>query len=86
LCISNRNLLYPDAVLARACRKPSDALALSSNRLDPIRELLQEFAGAVADELAMFIEELVGIFNRGDRASGDRMFLPMQSLGIELSS
>src|SRR4051812_7912544 len=40
-------------------------LAFRSCRLDPIRErlheLLQEFAGAVADELAMFIEELVGM-------------------------
>ena len=40
-----------DAVLVRAL--PSDALALRSDRLDPIRErlheLLQEFAGAVAD-------------------------------------
>jgi hypothetical protein len=27
----------------------------------PIRELLQEFAGTIVDELAMFIEELVGM-------------------------
>src|SRR5260370_41289170 len=57
------------AAVARACRKPSDALALRSDRLDPIRErlheLLQEFAGAIADELAMFIEELVGIADIG---------------------
>src|SRR6266567_7292573 len=66
LCISNRNLLYPDAAPARACRKPSDA---RSDRLDPIRErlheLLEEFAGAVVDELTMFIEELVGMADIG---------------------
>lgn len=54
---------------ARACRKASDALAQRSDRLDPIRErlheLLQEFAGAVADELAMFVEELVGMPDMG---------------------
>jgi hypothetical protein len=40
-------------------------MALRSDRLDPIcerlHELLQEFAGAVADELAVLIEELVGM-------------------------
>src|SRR5258708_7343165 len=57
------------AAVARACRKPSDALALRSDRLDPIRErlheLLQKFAVAVADELAMFIEKLVGMADIG---------------------
>src|SRR3984893_6821752 len=47
----------------------SDALTLRSDLLDPIRErlheLLQEFPGAVADELAMFIEELVGMADIG---------------------
>src|SRR3984893_7119588 len=47
----------------------SDALTLRSDLLDPIRErlheVLQEFAEAVADELAMFIEELVGMADIG---------------------
>ena len=41
----------------------SDALTLGSDRLDPIAERLhepfQKLAGAVADELAVLIEELV---------------------------
>jgi len=37
-------------VVVRACRKPSDALALRSNRLDPIRERLQKFAGDAMTE------------------------------------
>jgi hypothetical protein len=45
--------------------KASDALTARSDRLDLIRErlheLLQEFAGAVADELAMLVEQLVGM-------------------------
>src|SRR5229473_2541806 len=69
LCISIRSRLWPDTVVARACRKPSDALASRSGRLDPIRkrlhDLLQEFAGAFADELAMFIEELVNMAEIG---------------------
>src|SRR6478672_13086690 len=57
---------------AGACHWPSDdALALRSGPLDPIRErlhdLLQELAGAVADELAMFVEELVDMANIGFR-------------------
>lgn len=68
-CFSNRNLLHPDAALGRACRGPSDALARRSDHLDPIRERLheplQEFASAVAGELAMFIEELVDMANIG---------------------
>src|SRR6266700_7657655 len=40
-------------------------LPLKPDRLNPIRErlheLLQEFAGAVADHLAMLVEELVGM-------------------------
>jgi hypothetical protein len=51
----------------RAKLKASDALTLGPDRLDPIREclheLLQEFAGAVADELAMFIEELAAAWS-----------------------
>src|SRR6267378_2314278 len=54
---------------ASACRKASDALTLRSDRLDPFRErlheLLQEFAGTIVDELAMFIEELVGMADIG---------------------
>ena len=61
-----RNLHWPNA---RACRKPLDALALRSDRLDRIRERLpeplQEFVGAIADERAMFIEELVDTANIG---------------------
>src|SRR5258707_13978930 len=57
------------AAVARACRWPSDALALRSDRPDPIRErlheLLQEFAGAIVDELALLIEELVGTADIG---------------------
>jgi hypothetical protein len=49
--------------------KASDALALTSDRLDPIgkrlHKLLQEFAGAVAGKLAMFIEALVGMTDIG---------------------
>lgn len=49
-------LLWPVALRLKA----SDPLALRSDRLDPIRELqhklLQEFAGAIADELAVLIE------------------------------
>jgi hypothetical protein len=51
--------------LVRAKLVASDALTLGPDRLDPIRkrlhELLQEFAGAVADELAMIVEQLVGM-------------------------
>ena len=47
----------------------SDALTLGPDGLDPIRErlheLLQEFSGAIADELAMFIEELVDMADIG---------------------
>src|SRR5882757_5985372 len=54
---------------ASACRKASDALTLRSGRPDPIRErlheILQECVGAVVDELAMFIEELVGMADIG---------------------
>jgi hypothetical protein len=53
----------------RAKLKASDALTLGPDRLDSIRkrlhELLQEFAGAIADELAMFIEELVDMADIG---------------------
>src|ERR1700688_4535037 len=67
--ISIRSRLWPDTVVARDCRKPSDALASRSDRLDPLRErlheLVQKFAGAIADELAMFIEELVGMADVG---------------------
>src|SRR6476620_1628419 len=35
-----RSRLWPDAAVARTCRKSSDALALRSDRLDPIRERL----------------------------------------------
>jgi hypothetical protein len=56
-------------LVAHACRKPSDVPALGSDPLDPTRErlhdLLQEFAGAVVDEFAMFIEELVDMANIG---------------------
>jgi hypothetical protein len=56
----------------RSRRKASDALPLRSHRLDPIgerlHELLQDFAGAVAGELPMFIEKLVDMANIG--ASG----------------
>ena len=47
----------------RAKLNASDALILGPDCLDPIRErlheLLQEFSGAVADELAVFTEQLV---------------------------
>ena len=47
----------------------SDALALRSDRLGPIRkrlhERLQEFTGAFADELALLIEQLVGMAEIG---------------------
>jgi hypothetical protein len=46
-------------------RPPCGSNALRSDRLDPICELLQEFAGAVADELAVLIEELVGMTDIG---------------------
>src|SRR4029077_12798977 len=60
----------PSLVSLRAIvAKASDALTLRPDRLDPIRErlheLLQEFAGAVADEIAMFIEELIGMTDIG---------------------
>src|ERR1700693_6434656 len=60
----------PSLVWLRAiAAKASDALTLRSNLLAPIRErlhkLLQKFAGAVADELTMFIEELVGMADIG---------------------
>src|SRR6266849_3801684 len=57
------------AISTRSRRRASDALPLRSDRPDPIgkrlHELLQEFAGAVADELAMFIEQLVGMADIG---------------------
>src|SRR6266851_3325840 len=50
---------------SEASQKTSGALTLRSDRLDPFRErlheFLQEFAGTIVDELAMFIEELVGM-------------------------
>ena len=50
-------------------RRCSAPLVLRSDRLDPIRkrlhEVLQEFAGAIADELALLIEELVGMADIG---------------------
>ena len=53
----------------RAKLEASDALTLGPARLDPIRkrlhELPREFAGAVVDELATFIEELVGMTDIG---------------------
>ena len=65
LCVCRPNLLWPVALRLKA----SDALALRSDRLDPIRErqheLLQEFAVAIADELAVLIEELVGMADIG---------------------
>jgi hypothetical protein len=79
-------------VVVRACRKPSDALALRSNRLDPIRERLheslQKFAGAVADELATFIEELVDMAYTGLRLLDGRHVkkhkrLPQMMIGAE---
>jgi hypothetical protein len=82
----------------RAKLKASDALTLGPDRLDPIRErlheLLQELAGAVVDELATFIEELVGMADIGfwlmhgrhvqkhKRLLPGRMFVPMRSLEI----
>jgi hypothetical protein len=47
LCISKRNLRYSNAAVARACRKPSDALArdlivsaqLANTRMNPCRNL-----------------------------------------------
>jgi hypothetical protein len=46
----------------RAKLLASDVPILGPDRLDPLRkslhEFLQEFSGAIADELAMFIEEL----------------------------
>src|SRR6266849_951944 len=92
LCISIRSRLWPDTVVARACRKPSDALALRSDRLGPIRErlheLLQEFAGAVADELAMLIEQLVGMAEIGfgllhGRHVQKHQRLPQMMIGAE---
>jgi hypothetical protein len=66
-CAAATATLYAGAVLARICLKPSDV----PDRLDPIRkclhERLQEFAGAVADEIAVFIEELVGMADIGFR-------------------
>ncbi len=56
-------------MVARASHKTLDALASRSDRLDPFRErlheLLQEFSGTIVDELAMFIEELVGMADIG---------------------
>ena len=53
----------------RAKLKALDALTLGPDRLDPIcerlHELLLEFAGTVVDELASFIEELVGMADIG---------------------
>src|SRR5882724_3856517 len=70
----------------------SDALTLRSGPLDPVRErlheLLQEFAGAIADQLAMFIEELVGIADIGFRLLHGRHVqkherLPQMMIGAE---
>jgi hypothetical protein len=86
------HLHYPDAGPARACRKPSDALALRSDRLDPIRErlheFLQEFSGAVADEFALLIEELFDMANIGFRLLHGRNIqknkrLPEMMIGAE---
>jgi hypothetical protein len=47
----------------------SDTLTLGPDRLDPIckrlHEFLQEFSGTIVDELAVFIEELVGTTDIG---------------------
>jgi hypothetical protein len=44
-------------------------MALKSDRLDPIRKrlhkLLLEFSGIIVDELAVLIEELVGMTDIG---------------------
>src|SRR5437667_12841865 len=67
-------------------------LPLKPDRLDPIRErlheLLQEFAGAVVDELAMFIEELVGMADISFRLLHGRHVqkherLPQMMIGTE---
>src|SRR5713101_1967819 len=66
--------------------------ALRSDRLDPIRErlheLLQEFAGTIVDELAMFIEELVGMADIGfgllhGRHVQEHERLPQMMIGTE---
>jgi hypothetical protein len=61
LCIGIRNRGRP--------RLPQDALASRPDPLDPIRkrlhEVLQKFACTIVDELAMFIERLVGMADIG---------------------
>src|SRR5712671_5610555 len=70
----------------------SDALTLRPDRLDPFRErlheLLQEFTGAVADELAMLIEQLVGMADIGfgllhGRHVQEHERLPQMMIGTE---
>src|SRR5258708_27695795 len=73
-------------------RLASDALALRSGRLDPIRERLherlQEFAGTIVDEFAMLIEQLVcmadigfGLLHGRDVQKHER--LPQMMIGPE---
>src|ERR1700692_1658843 len=62
-----RSRLWPANHGRSRLTKRSDALALRSDRLGPVcerlHERLQEFAGAVAGDLALFIEQLVGVAN-----------------------
>jgi hypothetical protein len=67
-------------------------MTLAPDRLDPIRErlheLLQEFAGTIINELATFIEELVGTANIGfgllhGRHVQKHQRLPQMMIGTE---
>src|SRR3984893_16715595 len=83
--------LYPAASICGQSLSPL-ALALRPGRLDPIRErlheLLQEFAATIVDELAMFIEQLVGIADIGfgllhGRHVQEHQRLPQMIIGTE---
>src|ERR1700704_2356673 len=72
--------------------KASDPLASRSDRLDPIcerlHELLQEFSGTVVDELALLIEQLIGMADIGfgllhGRHVQKHQRLPQMMIGTE---
>jgi hypothetical protein len=91
--LNRRPIIVRDPLHASRPRsKTSDASASGSSPLRPIRErlheLLQEFAGTIVDELALFIEQLVGMSDIGlgllqDRHIQKHQRLPQMMIGAE---
>ncbi len=84
----NRYHLYISASQAEGVRCADLGTGSSRPNSRTLHELLQEFAGAVVDELATFIEELVGMADIGFRAAArsarsETQRLPEMMIGAE---